>query len=122
LLSAESLNLYRILVAYSIQFLKRESSKKSFTQAARKKAVAAACIIGFGLLNPAHATFPGENGVIVFTANGAVQKTGATGFTPTVLAENAYAPAVSPNGRWLAYVDLGSRNILIRNVDGTVRF
>ena len=95
---------------------------KSFTQAARKKTVAAACIIAFagvGLLDPAHATFPGENGVIVFSAGGAVQKTGATGGTPTVLAENAHAPAVSPNGKWVAYVDSASRNIWVRNVDGT---
>ena len=98
---------------------------KSFTQAARKKTVAAACIItfaGVGLLDPAHATFPGENGVIVFSAGGAVQKTGATGGTPTVLAENAHAPAVSPNGKWVAYVDSASRNIWVGTLMALVQF
>jgi Tol biopolymer transport system component len=97
---------------------------KSFTRSAPRQAIGAACIIiisGAGLFSPAHATYPGENGVII-SSNievGQVLKTTLAGGTAAVLAENASGAVVSPNGKRIAYVDAGSGNVFIRNIDGT---
>jgi hypothetical protein len=66
----------------------------------------------------AHATFPGDNGVIVFTnpSTGMILRTGPNGGAVTSLAAGT-SPSVSPSGKKIAYVS-GS-NVHVMNIDGT---
>lgn len=74
-------------------------------------------------LTPAHATYPGENGPIVFDfghprAIGRVQPGNAT---ITTLSDG-YAPRVSPNGRQIAFLkgQLNTgKDVYVMNIDGT---
>lgn len=78
-------------------------------------------------LNTAHATYPGENGVIVFDTAGAlgpfvgsISKV-SPGNSPVVLAEAGYFPVVSPNGKKVAFLRMngGAFDIYVVNIDGS---
>jgi TolB protein len=74
------------------------------------------------LLDSAHATFPGENGVIVFTSDfdDSLQRTSPKGGAPTVIAQHGDDPAVSPNGKKVAYTVPDERNnVFLRSLNGT---
>ena len=90
---------------------------------ARSRHLAAASIIPLlaaGVASPAHATYPGENGVIVTGQIGLGSNHGCIKINPdgsvTQLGHGAQ-PTVSPSGKRIAYVKYG--DIWVKNIDGT---
>lgn len=71
-----------------------------------------------GAVNTAHATFPGENGVIVFENPdmAAIGRAPADGGAVTYLGFG-HSPAASPNGKKIAYAFNGK--IRVMNIDGS---
>ncbi len=80
-------------------------------------------------LNTAHATYPGENGVIVFDISGTLGPVGSIskvspGSSPVVLAVGGINPVVSPNGKKVAFLRLNlmtyeGYDIYVVNIDGS---
>jgi dipeptidyl aminopeptidase/acylaminoacyl peptidase len=74
-------------------------------------------------LNTANATYPGENGIIVFgieTDGGGTISRVSPGNSPVVLG-SGNAPVVSPNGKKVAFqrLDLPRIDIYVMNIDGS---
>lgn len=84
-------------------------------------ALALATLAAAAYLNVAHATSPGENGVIVFEspdASGAsVIKRVSPGYSAISNLAKGNSPSVSPNGKKVAFVN--NRNLYVMNIDGS---
>ena len=72
-----------------------------------------------GYLGAAHATYPGENGVIVFAdpATGQIGRVAPSSNAPITYLQAGTNPAVSPSGRKIAYRH--STGIRVMNIDGS---
>lgn len=81
-------------------------------------AAAIAALAMAGVITTAHATFPGENGVIVFENPdmAAIGRAPADG-GPAAYLGFGHSPAASPNGRKIAYAFNGK--IRVMNIDGS---
>jgi hypothetical protein len=84
-------------------------------------ALALAMLATAGLFNAAHATYPGENGVIVFDSGtstwpGTISRVSPGNSAVTPLA-GGNSPSVSPNGKKIAFVK--ASNIYVMNIDGS---
>ncbi|GAA4358823.1 hypothetical protein GCM10023165_54220 [Variovorax defluvii] len=82
-----------------------------------------ATLAAVGPTLPAHATYPGENGPIVFTSVSTSPATiarvqpGGTGIS--TLAQGT-SPRVSPNGKKIAFlVGSGTKSVFVMNIDGS---
>lgn len=95
------------------------------TRTLPQMALALATLAAAGLFNPAHATFPGENGVIVFhslnpiTENFDIQRVSPGNSAVTTLATAGRSPSVSPNGRKVAFSSQDGLSIYVMNIDGS---
>ncbi len=77
-----------------------------------------------GFIGQAQATFPGENGVIVFNSGGSESIIGrvSPGSSTVTMLTQGYAPKVSPNGKKVAFLrgkyrDL--KDVYVMNIDGS---
>jgi Tol biopolymer transport system component len=85
-------------------------------------ALALATLATAGLFNAAHATFPGENGVIVFEQPGSPSTIAKVksefGSTVTTLGIGIQ-PSVSPSGKKIAYLSNDRLGLHVMNIDGS---
>lgn len=84
-------------------------------------ALALATLATAGLFNAAHATFPGENGVIVFdslstTGSEVIKRVSPSNSAVINLGTGRY-PSVSPNGKKVAF--LKGTDVYVMNIDGS---
>jgi hypothetical protein len=81
-------------------------------------AAAIAALAMAGAVSTAHATFPGENGVIVFQNpnTGMIGRVAPTGGGAIYLKKGT-SPSVSPSGKKIAYVS--DYNVRVMNIDGS---
>jgi len=83
-------------------------------------ALALATLATAGLFSAAHATYPGENGFIVFDtgAQRTINRVSPGSSTVTVLGDGVY-PSVSPNGKKIAYMSGDALSLYVMNIDGS---
>jgi Tol biopolymer transport system component len=87
-------------------------------------ALALATFASAGLFNTAHATYPGENGVIIFQSFGyagathSIMRVSPDNGTLTFLAAGS-SPSVSPNGKKIAYLSDNTQRLNVMDIDGS---
>jgi TolB protein len=96
-------------------------ARRAFVQ---RSVLVAAVLLGL-VAAPAHATYPGKNGRLAFTRDGAIVSSTATGGGAKRLAPaSSMDPSWSPNGRKIVYVKLtegvgGFGRVFTMNADGS---
>src|SRR5258705_11362452 len=99
------------------------SSSNAVKPRRTRRAIFIATMVATALpLGTARATFPGEHGVLVYSASDGIYKTAVvTGSVPVKIASGTFPtlrqPAASPSGKKLAYVR--NDDIIIANIDGS---
>jgi hypothetical protein len=125
--SLPSLTSHPVLKAFvslsiSSTFITHATQRRKRVRILPRMALALATLATAGLFNAAHATYPGENGVIVFeygntrVTNGIIRRVSPGNSAMTDLGTGSY-PSVSPNGKKVAFRK--NWDIYVMDIDGS---
>jgi hypothetical protein len=113
-----------VLISLLSIFSTPPEQRRKRARTMQRIALALATLATPGLFNAAHATYPGENGAIIFHSVGyagttnSILRVSPDNGTVTFLAAGI-SPSVSPNGKKIAYLSDYGKKLNVMDIDGS---